>query len=617
LFKILTLLACLFPCNATAATSWQTLQFPASQRLLKNPDSGFYFMPGLQEVSKIPDWLLDLSSMVYFRLNWSEVADSSGKPDFERLDRAYFDGYKKKGLRLAFRIMAANPHAEKQYVMPKVILDKGIPTVEHQGVDGRTQVDPVFWNSSYLAEHEKLVQALGLYLDGKPWAGPVDLGGMGDWGEMHLSRWTGQELEANGWSPEIYVRAVFTLMDQMERHLPRTTKAFCVAPILMPDPEPMFAQIVDRAVRKSWWLRSDGCSSEGGPPPYVWPYIERWGNFVGLICEPSGGINRSYTGEKVPVKNYIEAVLKSRPSVVNLMGLWDLKDLSQADIQALREAAPKIGYRFSVESAVLPSTLQAVPGHPAYLAGKISLANQGGAPYFGSALPVLEIRSKNQLLSRQTLMPQPPLSQIQPGSSRDIRFFAALTLSAEVKSLDLSLALMDLKNGPLQLANANQSPQGLLLLGRVSVNVNAKAALPENLKPAPSQGISLTQTSEGWMLEGKNEGSWGYAGLPSFKIKAKHAYVMRVRLRAWARVASPDPIHFKLGVNDAQGNWISNIGSGKYDFSKSGIWQDLSVSFQPQPPAATLQPAMEKGRTAASSLKAEIASWVLEEVPLP
>ena len=270
-------------------------------------------MAGLQPVSDIPDWLLDICSIAYFRLDWASVVDETGKPDFERLDREFFDGYRKRGLRLAFRIMAANPHSRRTDVMPKILLDAGIPTVVHKGVYGEAHRDPAFWNPLYLAEHEKMVRALGLYLDGKTWAGPVDLGGMGDWGEMHLSSWSPQELANQGWTPEVYVLAVRTLMRQMDRHLPNTTKAFCVAPILMPDPEPLFAQIVDQAARRGWWLRSDGCEAPAGAPSYVKPHLARWHDQVGFIAEASGGINRSYQGDKVPVKSYMDGVLGDGP----------------------------------------------------------------------------------------------------------------------------------------------------------------------------------------------------------------------------------------------------------------------------------------------------------------
>ncbi|MES2201132.1 MAG: hypothetical protein V4498_02665 [candidate division FCPU426 bacterium] len=595
--------------------SWQTLHPAPSDRILKNPDAGYCFMAGLQPVSDFPDWLIDLSSMVYFRLAWADVVDAQGRPDFERLDREYFEGYRRKGLRLAFRIMAANPHSSKPYVTPKALLDKGIPTVQHRGVDGQMQVDPVFWDPLYLVEHEKMIRALGEYLDGKAWAGPVDLGGMGDWGEMHLSRWTALELGYSGWSPETYVRTVFALMDQMDRYLPRTTKAFCVAPILMPDPEPMFAQIVDRAARKGWWLRSDGCSEETGPPPYVWPAIKRWGGQVGLICEPSGGINRSYTGETVPVSRYLDAVLKAGPSVVNLMGLWDLKSLTASDRQVLRQAANKIGYRFRVEELVLPSVVESSPEGTAYLAGKIRLVNEGGSSYFGAALPVLSLRSAGVVVASQALMPQPPLSQIPPGGHQDIRFLIPLKAKGVLK---LSLTLMDLQKGPLGLANAEQAADGSLALGSVALRAGGKTLGHVEWAPNPSQGIKVARTDEGWMLEGKNQGDWSFAGIgKNIPVKANCAYEMRVKIRAWPLNGLADPIHFKLGINDAKGAWITNIGSGKYDFSKTGIWQELTVSYTPQPGAAFLQPAMEKGRTAASSLKAELASWTLDEVPLP
>src|ERR1043166_7868045 len=166
-----------------ADPAWQVIRPAVSDRMLKNPDCGLAIMPGLTPVERLPAWILDVSSIAYFRLDWASVVDGKGEPQFAKLDRDVFKGYRDRGLRLGFRIMAANPHSALEYVTPKAVIDREhLPTVRHTSVYGKPAVDPVFWDERYLAAYNRMLAALGAYLDGQPWAGPVDLGGMGDWG---------------------------------------------------------------------------------------------------------------------------------------------------------------------------------------------------------------------------------------------------------------------------------------------------------------------------------------------------------------------------------------------------------------------------------------------------
>ncbi len=54
-----------------------------------------------------------------------------------------------------------------------------------------------------------------------------------------------------------------------------------------------------------------------------------------------------------------------------------------------------------------------------------------------------------------------------------------------------------------------------------------------------------------------------------------------------------------------------------YDFDSAGQSQELLFQFNPKPEEAAIQMAIEKGKTAPSSIKAEIESWTLEESLLP
>ena len=67
----------------------------------------------------------------------------------------------------------------------------------------------MFWDDRYLDAHCQFIQRLGKYLDGREGLEFVDIGGIGEWGEMHLGlhiqgRWTPQQLEETGFTRDKY-----------------------------------------------------------------------------------------------------------------------------------------------------------------------------------------------------------------------------------------------------------------------------------------------------------------------------------------------------------------------------------------------------------------------------
>ena len=626
LLKIICLYLLLLTSPAILNSAWQTNYLPISDKIIKNPNSGLCFMPGLEPASKIPDWILEVCSIAYFRVDWANIVDDNGNYMFEELDKKIFSTYRKKGLRLAFRIMAANPHSSKKYVTPEHILkENNIPFVIHQSVYGREQMDPVFWNKNFIKEHGKMIKALGEHVDKHPDVDYIDLGGMGDWGEMHLSRWTEKELKKNGFTRKKYLQAVFEMMEQMDKYLPQTTKAFCVAVMGMTGPAPVFAQIVDRAVRNNWWLRTDGFSMEG-PPHYVKPYFEKHWKQVGFIIEPAGGINRGFFGAPVPVKKYFDAVMQSHPVIVNLMGLWDLNKLADSDIRECREMAKKIGYRFVIKEVILPKKVNIPNNESTKFPIKLTIAQQGAAPFHGSAVINIELISKNKTIKQQTLFPRSPLSQILPGEEYAQTFLIEVPENLKANSLSLYLSIQDMKHGNIIPANKNTDPAGRLLIGSLIIDKAARSAsyifeMNKNTKPATlraESGVVIKKSDNGWKIKGESESGWNFAGSRRYKVKPKHLYKMKIKLRAWKGDIKDSMLFFKFGIDNENGHWLRNVNTPRYDFNEPGSWQELSVLYQPESSEEyQFHLAIEKGRTSPSTINAEIISLTVEEIPLP
>ena len=90
----------------------------------------------------------------------------------------------------------------------------------HKGIYAKEQLDPVFWDEKYLAAQDRFIAELGRYLDGKQGLEFIDIGGIGEWGEMHLQRWIAQELAATGFTHDRYIAAYRRMIDAYERPSP-------------------------------------------------------------------------------------------------------------------------------------------------------------------------------------------------------------------------------------------------------------------------------------------------------------------------------------------------------------------------------------------------------------
>ncbi len=620
-----------------ADTPWQTIRPAISTRLVRNPDCGLMVMPGLAKAETLPAWVLDTCSVAYFRLDWAQVVDERGEPQFDKLDREVFKGYRDRGLRLGFRIMAANPHSEREYVTPQVIIEREhLPTVRHTSVYGKPAVDPVFWDDRYVAAYGRLLAALGAYLDGKPWAGPVDLGGMGDWGEMHLERWTQAQLDATGFSHERYLKAVLAMMTRMNAVLPAERKAFCYAPILMPDPVPVFDALVAWATGRGWWLRNDGCTT-AGPQPYLKPHLDRLWTRVGFVAEPNGSITDSGDGT-VRIEDWFKAQLDWHASFINLMGIWDLKDLTPAQIEHCRDAARRAGYRLVVEEAVLPRT---VGWERRWLAGRIRIGNRGVAPPYGSAAYLaVDLVRDGRVSLHTTLHPEPPLADLLPGTTASYDLLVEPQPGAGIGGGghdEVRIAIVDPVHGPLALGNEGVAADGWLSLGYVDVAGPPDALPPFTIKgpgrPAlppgclfdlaasdvsPAPGVTVTRGPSGPTLKGTNAAEWNYGyGIGNVKVAPHTVYVMRVRVQARNSAIADSQLYFKFGVNRKDGSWGGNIDTAKYDFARAGEPQILTAVYRPAAGDGSFGIAIEKGRTAPSSIDADILEWNVTAVPVP
>ena len=123
-----------------------------------------------------------------------------------------------------------------------------------KGLYTKEQVDPVFWDDRYLAIQERFIADLGKYLDGRPGLEFIDIGSIGEWGEMHLARWTPEMLEQTGFTPTRYIAAYRRMIDAFARAFPHTRVFLNVGD---------YEAINDYAAIKGLHFRQDGLTPSG------------------------------------------------------------------------------------------------------------------------------------------------------------------------------------------------------------------------------------------------------------------------------------------------------------------------------------------------------------------
>ena len=229
---------------------------------LVNPGMGLYLYGTLDANDLPPDaWFSPLVQIGYFRQDWSVLEpEAQGKYRFDEYFGPIFDLWVNRWhRRVAFRFMSENMHSRRKYVTPKWVFDQGVPSVTLKGLYTNDQIDPVFWDDRYLAIQERFIADLGKYLDGRPGLEFIDIGSIGEWGEMHLARWTPELLEQTGFSRARYIAAYRRLIDAFARAFPRTRVFLNVGD---------YEAINDYAAIKGLHFRQDGLTPRA--PARTW-----------------------------------------------------------------------------------------------------------------------------------------------------------------------------------------------------------------------------------------------------------------------------------------------------------------------------------------------------------
>lgn len=581
---------------------------PASTRdVLFNPGMGLYLQyPPLD--SKPEEWHMAICDIAYYRLDWSAVHPGPGEYAFEESFGPMLDFWvKQRGKRFAFRVMSQNMHSPAAHVTPKWVFDQGVPGVTHTGLNGKPQTDPVFWDDRYLDLQCEFVSRLGAYFSDKEGIEFVDIGGIGEWGEMHLARWTPRQLAETGFSEFRYARAYRRLIDAYAAAFPRTRVFLNVG-------GRNHQSINDYAALRGAHFRQDGLTPSGasydcGEWLYK-PYSRR-----GVVCnfEFHSGYEEMLR-KNWDVKGTIERGLAAPISYLNtnLFGGGSVRKAPEEARALLTDAARRVGYRFVLPLLRHPAEIKAGPGRRARLPLEAVWRNDGVAPCHGSyAIRWSLTDAAGKEVAREETFPAVPTTHWWPGESVAEKAVLRAPEGLAAGACRLHVAMFDPGTGKtIALGIAGKGSAGGYDLAPITVvpatpgDADVRTfEFETGAKPwHASPGLQSRVEAEGGhespgclLVSGATTTSWNYA---SARVGPVAPYAL-YRLSAWVKVeelSEPRKApYLKLGINDAGGKWLANAATEPYDATRLGTWQLLEGTAEMPPDAGSADIAVEKG----------------------
>lgn len=588
------------------------VQPAASDDILFNPGMGVYHQYPPAGLSA-EHWSNEVCGVAYCRYDWSALNPEPGVYRFDEVLGAFHDvWYVKRGVPIAFRVMSQNMHAREEYVTPKWVFDLGVPSVEHVALTKQLQLDPVFWDERYLEQQEIFLQALGKWLEGRPGIEFMDIGAIGEWGEMHLARWTPEQLAATGYSHYKYVMAYRRIIDAHHQYMPRGTRIF-----LNVGGQKNHV-INDYAFLRGMHFRQDGLKHNGasyfcGEWLYK-PYAEK-----GVLCnyEFHSGYNEMVK-KNWSLSQSIDVVLSEPISYLNSnLGIYGENVHPEVEAE-LRRVARKIGYRLRPKAVSYLD--QVTTGNAKRVPVTITWTNDGlAAPSMSFVSDISLWRAGEErpvLATRQ--FPAEPTTAWKPGVEIIQSGFLDLPADLPVGDYELRVGLVLPENEQaIKLACANRDAAGGCVAGVVKVVAATKEypvlvyednfddAARETAWGATSEDFQ-TEVVAGQGVDGsrclrffgdKVKNAWNYVGVGKLTQTVPWgSYRLSMKMKV---MAYPDDVrgtpHPKLAIHDLEDKWLSNQNGTPYDMRRKGEWQELSVVLHLEDDERFLGSAIETG----------------------
>jgi hypothetical protein len=597
--------------------------------VLFNPGMGLYLAggSGLRYQPSTDAWALSLCDIVYFRPDWNDLEADGPGTGFDAYFGPIFDFWcNRHGKRVAFRVMSESMHSPSKYVTPEWVFEQGVPGVVHRGLRAKEQLDPVFWDDRYLEAHCQFIARLGKYLDGRERLEFVDIGGIGEWGEMHLGlhiqgRWTPQQLEETGFARDKYVAAYRQLIDAHAAAFPRTRVFLNVG---------SYAEINDYAALRGCHFRQDGLTPSGPSANvgklYYHPYSRR--GVIGNYEFHSGYQSMIEKGWDLHIS--VENGLSDPISYLNtnILNPQAWED-APADVKELFvEAAKRIGYRFVLTKLSVSSEVHLDGKTPARLLTEHSWKNVGIAPCYESYAIVFTLHdAQGQIVAQQRHFPHRPTTLWWPGEEVTERTLIRIAPEVPPGDYHLKVAVLTPERADkkilLGIAGRDDDDRYRLCAVTGVKSTRPAGAVYDQGFETDDHRWNIAKGVQGRIdtavghngkaslqLTGIQQGSWNYA---SHYLATPVLPGSKYRLTCWLRVDEIDPFgmapYLKIGLTDGQRELLENCHTNRYNMSAVGTWQRLEGTFETPLETAGGHLALERG---GREVQTQIRAWIDE-----
>lgn len=579
---------------------------------LLNPGMGIYVMAGAQEQPDPEAWFMQLAGIAYNRCHWADLEPERGVYRFDEFLGPMFDYWVHRlGKRVAFRVMCESMHGNKQYVTPQWVYDAGVPGVHHVGLYVEDQVDPVFWDPLYLDLHCEFIRAFGEWADGREGLEFVDIGSIGEWGEMHFGlhipgRWTAEELQETGFTEYKIALAYRRVIDTFAEAFPSSRVFLNVGGR---------QHINDYAAKRGIHFRQDGLGPTGASHNVESTLYPQYG-FSGTMCNLElivgyGTMQQRGWSPLEVIRKGLTAPLSYQN--INFGGTGFLADAPDDVREAVDYCARHIGYRYALRKVTLPARTRSWDDMPGRLPLQQVWENLGVAPAYENLAFEWQLLSPDgEAVASAREFPTTPTTRWLPGEPVQAGALLEVPpgLAPGIYGLTVRMFLPEAEEKAYYIPLEIMAEPGVYRVAEVEV-VRGEATDIEPVRwtfeePGPGARVPEGMTAEivddpvhsgggALRLSGTSADAWAYGVIDTVPVVPGGRY----RLSGWVRFDSLNAPgrrpSMKLGMNAADGTWITNANTQPYDTKQLTTWQHLVVEFDCPVNAATGDITVERG----------------------
>ena len=337
-----------------------------NQEVLLNPGKGFVMKDDIYNSAY--DYII---SVGYYRANWSTIEPQEDVYNWKFFDEK-IEELKKRNKKFAMGVISASTTANKVYVTPEWVFQKGASYYEYKLNEQVTQKIPVWTDQTFLQEQNDFIKDFAEKYDGSEDIAFIDIRSYGNWGEQHLGEIGGEDITSEQLK-ELYIKPYIN--------------AFSETLLVNPWGKAMYNDTYEWAINQGVTIRRDGiflysdgseCNMAYGKLPTIFEYT---GNY--------NWMKENNLWSQETLMQYIE---NGKPSYLQ----FD-ENMYKENKEFCEMLANKIGYYFRFKEAEFTNTIEVDSSNNISL----KFTNEGVAPLYEDCTVYIGLLDENYNLVKK------------------------------------------------------------------------------------------------------------------------------------------------------------------------------------------------------------------------